>query len=101
MALVCILRDYNFTRQGIIEYNFLCLHDSIHKIFAVRFPRKVGKFTIGSAQDDEFEDDANGNYVNGNSGHGNGQSYDKIHHQSNSQLANFLLSNKIPTKVDN
>lgn len=76
MALVCILREYNFTRKGIIEYNFLCLHDAIHKLFAVRLPRKVGKFSI-STQDDDSDDDTNGNYVNGNAGHG--QTYDKIH----------------------
>lgn len=76
MALVCILREYNFTRQGIIEYNFLCLHDAIHKLFAVRLPRKFGKFGI-STQDDDFDDDTIDNYVNGN-GHGHRQSYDKI-----------------------
>lgn len=40
LALVCILRDYNFTRQGIIDYNFLCFRDAIHKIFSVRLSKK-------------------------------------------------------------
>lgn len=99
MALVCILREYNFTRQGIIEYNFLCLHDAIHKIFAVRLSKKVGKFTINQAHDEEYDDDANGNYLNGNAGHG--QSFDKMSHQSNSQLTNYLLQNKLQNKKDN
>lgn len=33
LALVCILRDYNFNRQGVIDFNFMCFRDSIHKVF--------------------------------------------------------------------
>ncbi|XP_071955652.1 ras-related GTP-binding protein C-like isoform X2 [Antedon mediterranea] len=36
LALVCILREGNFDRQGIIDYNFLCFKKAIEEVFEVR-----------------------------------------------------------------
>ncbi|CAL4117684.1 unnamed protein product, partial [Meganyctiphanes norvegica] len=36
LALVCILREDNFDRQGLIDYNFLCFRDAIKEVFDVR-----------------------------------------------------------------
>lgn len=33
LALVCILREENFNRQGIIDYNFLIFREGISKVF--------------------------------------------------------------------
>lgn len=39
LALVCILREENFDRQGIIDYNFHCFKDAIQDIFEVKSTR--------------------------------------------------------------
>eukprot|EP00058_Branchiostoma_floridae_P002381 XP_002587869.1 hypothetical protein BRAFLDRAFT_87252 [Branchiostoma floridae] len=36
LALVCILREDNFDRQGIIDYNFHCFRQAIQEVFEVR-----------------------------------------------------------------
>lgn len=36
LALVCILREDNFDRQGVIDYNFLCFRNAIQQVFEVR-----------------------------------------------------------------
>lgn len=36
LALVCILREYSFSRQGVIDFNFLCFREAIHKVFEVK-----------------------------------------------------------------
>lgn len=36
LALVCILRDDNFDRQGVIDYNFLCFRKAIQQVFELR-----------------------------------------------------------------
>lgn len=94
MALVCILREYNFTRQGIIDYNFLCFHDAVHKLFAVRMSKKSGTFEFNQTEDDDDEecDDEPNGYMNGNAD----RSYEK--NQSNSQLTNYLLAHKFNNK---
>ena len=33
LALVCILREENFDKQGLIDYNFQCFKDAIEEIF--------------------------------------------------------------------
>lgn len=33
LALVCILREENFTKQGLIDYNFQCFRQSIQDVF--------------------------------------------------------------------
>merc|ERR1711988_997140 len=36
LALVCILREENFTKPGMIDYNFLVLREAVDKVFEVR-----------------------------------------------------------------
>ncbi|KAL5014365.1 hypothetical protein ScPMuIL_008635 [Solemya velum] len=36
LALVCILREDSFERQGLIDYNFLCFREAIQEVFEVR-----------------------------------------------------------------
>ncbi|KAK9505520.1 hypothetical protein O3M35_009558 [Rhynocoris fuscipes] len=36
LALVCILREDNFDKQGVIDYNFLCFKEAIQQVFEVR-----------------------------------------------------------------
>uniref|UniRef100_A0A0A9ZEL5 Ras-related GTP-binding protein C n=1 Tax=Lygus hesperus TaxID=30085 RepID=A0A0A9ZEL5_LYGHE len=36
LALVCILREDNFDKQGVIDYNFLCFRSAIQKLFAMK-----------------------------------------------------------------
>ncbi|XP_023241396.1 ras-related GTP-binding protein C-like [Centruroides sculpturatus] len=40
LALVCILREDNFDRQGLIDYNFHCFREAIREVFEVRFKGK-------------------------------------------------------------
>lgn len=37
LALVCILREDNFNRQALIDYNFHCFRQAIQDVFEVRF----------------------------------------------------------------
>ncbi|XP_076437733.1 ras-related GTP-binding protein C-like isoform X1 [Babylonia areolata] len=36
LALVCVLREDSFERQGLIDYNFLCFKKAIQQVFDVR-----------------------------------------------------------------
>ncbi|CAB3996978.1 Ras-related GTP-binding C [Paramuricea clavata] len=36
LALVCILREENFDKRGLIDYNFLCFRNAIQEVFDVR-----------------------------------------------------------------
>nr|CAH0101110.1 unnamed protein product [Daphnia galeata] len=36
LALVCILREDHFARQGLIDYNFVCFRNAIQEVFEVR-----------------------------------------------------------------
>ncbi|XP_077296257.1 ras-related GTP binding C/D [Arctopsyche grandis] len=36
LALVCILREDNFDKQGVIDYNFLCFREAITRVFELR-----------------------------------------------------------------
>lgn len=35
LALVCILREDNFEKQGLIDYNFNCFREAIQEVFEV------------------------------------------------------------------
>ncbi|XP_076335453.1 ras-related GTP binding C/D [Tachypleus tridentatus] len=37
LALVCILREENFDRQGLIDYNFHCLRQATQDVFQIQF----------------------------------------------------------------
>ncbi|RWS14415.1 ras-related GTP-binding protein C-like isoform X1, partial [Dinothrombium tinctorium] len=36
LALVCILREDHFDKQGLIDYNFQCFHDAIQEVFELK-----------------------------------------------------------------
>lgn len=97
LALVCILREYNFTRQGIIDYNFHCLRDAIHKLFAVNLPTKSGTFDFNQADDDDCDGGASG-YINGNTDRPYEQ--DQLRNHSNAPLTNYLLTHKFHNKSE-
>lgn len=40
LALVCILREDNFNKQGIIDYNFLCFREAIERVFEAKLKNK-------------------------------------------------------------
>lgn len=46
LALVCILREENFSKQGMIDYNFHCFRQSIQEVFAGKFTNKNQMFHI-------------------------------------------------------
>uniref|UniRef100_A0ABM0GKQ2 Ras-related GTP-binding protein C-like n=1 Tax=Saccoglossus kowalevskii TaxID=10224 RepID=A0ABM0GKQ2_SACKO len=52
LALVCILREDNFDRHGLIDYNFHCFRKAIQEVFEVRLKSQQGMLvgtTIGSS----------------------------------------------------
>lgn len=51
LALVCILREENFNRQGVIDYNFICFRDAISEVFELRLKRQ--KQLENNDQDDD------------------------------------------------
>ncbi|GAU93223.1 hypothetical protein RvY_05196 [Ramazzottius varieornatus] len=36
LAMVCLLREENFARQGLIDYNFICFREALQEVFGVR-----------------------------------------------------------------
>ncbi|XP_036358065.1 ras-related GTP-binding protein C isoform X1 [Octopus sinensis] len=48
LALVCILREDNFIKQGIINYNFLCFRKAIQEVFEVRQKMLASKTENGT-----------------------------------------------------
>lgn len=57
LALVCILREYSFSRQGVIDFNFLCFREAIHKVFEVRTTKKCVMNDTMYGEDEEEEED--------------------------------------------
>ncbi|ALC42469.1 RagC, partial [Drosophila busckii] len=57
LALVCILREENFNRQGIIDYNFICFRDAISKVFELRLKRQKQLENIEQDEDELIMDD--------------------------------------------
>lgn len=54
LALVCILREYSFSRQGVIDFNFLCFRDAIHKVFEIR---TIKKLALNESYDEDTQRD--------------------------------------------
>ncbi|KAH7947192.1 hypothetical protein HPB52_008200 [Rhipicephalus sanguineus] len=50
LALVCILRDENFDKQGLIDYNFQCFRQAIHEVFEVQCRASQSSTTPGFSQ---------------------------------------------------
>ncbi|KAH8261519.1 hypothetical protein KR044_010558, partial [Drosophila immigrans] len=56
LALVCLLREENFNRQGVIDYNFICFRDAISEVFELRLKRQKMLENVDQ-DDDELVDD--------------------------------------------
>uniref|UniRef100_A0A6B2EDD8 Putative small gtpase involved in nuclear protein import n=1 Tax=Phlebotomus kandelakii TaxID=1109342 RepID=A0A6B2EDD8_9DIPT len=68
LALVCILREDNFSRQGVIDYNFLCFREAIERVFELRLKHQK---SLHMAHDDDFLDPTivtNGRQMNASDG---------------------------------
>lgn len=46
LALVCILREDNFNKQGVIDYNFLCFREAIERVFELKMKNQVCRLNI-------------------------------------------------------
>ncbi|KAH8402114.1 hypothetical protein KR009_009841 [Drosophila setifemur] len=57
LALVCILREENFNRQGVIDYNFICFRDAISEVFELRLKRQKQLENNGQDDDDDLVDE--------------------------------------------
>ncbi|GAB0090288.1 ras-related GTP-binding protein C [Sergentomyia squamirostris] len=51
LALVCILREDNFSRQGVIDYNFLCFREAIERVFELRLKQQQSLMHLGHDED--------------------------------------------------
>uniref|UniRef100_A0A1L8DVF6 Putative small gtpase involved in nuclear protein import n=1 Tax=Nyssomyia neivai TaxID=330878 RepID=A0A1L8DVF6_9DIPT len=65
LALVCILREDNFSRQGVIDYNFLCFREAIERVFELRLKQQKSQHL---SHDDDFLDATNGRTQNASDG---------------------------------
>ncbi|XP_022324623.2 ras-related GTP-binding protein C-like isoform X2 [Crassostrea virginica] len=50
LALVCILREDSFEKQGVIDYNFMCFQQAIQEVFDVK-TTDTSKLTISTSGD--------------------------------------------------
>lgn len=75
--MVCILREENFNRQGVIDYNFLCFRDAISEVFELRMKSQKlptvderQEYLMNGAgdSDDENVDDDDDQVVNSRTG---------------------------------
>ncbi|XP_026472730.1 ras-related GTP-binding protein C-like isoform X2 [Ctenocephalides felis] len=69
LALVCILREDNFDKQGVIDYNFLCFREAIQQVFELRSKaQKISESTlnVSSNINSQPEIGSTNNVLNGN-----------------------------------
>lgn len=57
LALVCILREDNFHKQGIIDYNFLCFREAIERVFELKNKGVIDDLSNGGADHEDRDDD--------------------------------------------
>ena len=50
LALVCLLREENFEKQGLLDYNFHCFRSAIHEVFEIRGAAEAGVAAGGAAE---------------------------------------------------
>lgn len=84
MALVCILREYSFSRQGVIDFNFLCFREAIHKVFEIK--KCANEIYEEEEEDDEdINDDGDDGEDDNNDSDDNG--HDDIDHDNDIAIA--------------
>lgn len=72
LALICILREDNFHKQGVIDYNFLCFREAIERVFELKMKNKGitddlstgGDHEGAEGDEDEEEDDGERSQIN-------------------------------------
>lgn len=78
---MCILREDNFSRQGVIDYNVLCFREAISQVFELRSQAlsKIMETSVEALDDDEDDedDDDGGGHDDGDEVDGNGRSFGK------------------------
>lgn len=59
LSLVCILREDNFSRQGVIDYNVLCFREAISQVFELRSQAlsKIMETSTDAIDDDDDDGD--------------------------------------------
>lgn len=59
LSLVCILREDNFSRQGVIDYNVLCFREAISQVFELRAqaPHRDSLLPESSSCDEDDDDE--------------------------------------------
>ncbi|KAK3925618.1 Ras-related GTP-binding protein C [Frankliniella fusca] len=73
LALVCILRESNFDRQGVIDYNFLCFREAIQQVFELRSKNQIANNTSSQGNNSAVGESGQ-NTSTGTSGTSNGLS---------------------------
>ncbi|KAE8745904.1 hypothetical protein FOCC_FOCC007422 [Frankliniella occidentalis] len=73
LALVCILREANFDRQGVIDYNFLCFREAIQQVFELRSKNQIA-YNTSSQGNASAVGESGPNTSTGTSGTSNGLS---------------------------
>ncbi|KAJ6642278.1 Ras-related GTP-binding protein C [Pseudolycoriella hygida] len=64
LALVCILREDNFSRQSVIDYNVLCFREAISQVFELRTKnQKANGDGSTDDEDDDFDSNINGSSI--------------------------------------
>lgn len=60
LALVCILREDNFDKQGLIDYNFQCFRQAIQEVFEIKFnkhkPHQIINNSLDSTHSNGYTD---------------------------------------------
>jgi Ras-related GTP-binding protein C/D len=60
LALVCILREDNFDKQGLIDYNFQCFRQAIQEVFEIKFnkhkPQQIINNSLDSTHSNGYSD---------------------------------------------
>ncbi|KAJ8322302.1 hypothetical protein KUTeg_000776 [Tegillarca granosa] len=62
LALVCILREDSFEKQGVIDYNFLCFRQAIQEVFEMKQKNQMVSSMSNSA---EYSHSQSNGIVNG------------------------------------
>lgn len=112
---MCILREDNFSRQGVIDYNVLCFREAISQVFELRSQAlsKIMETSVEALDDDEDDedDDDGGGHDDGDEVDGNGRTFGKKNIESDGAAvriqenggvgANVLRSKLVATERNN
>lgn len=97
LALVCILREDNFHKQGVIDYNFLCFREAIERVFELKMKNKgiADDLSTGGGDrgdddgEDEDEDDEDEDDVGDEEDEERSQINDSVLYDDEQNIANY------------